>query len=142
MNNRELIKKLLVLDDETLKEIGRPGMAGEGRKAAKHYADGGDVKFYGTYHAEHKFSHPSRYYTIIRKTIRVNGIEVPEPELEELEEGQMYYVANIVDDDYCYSLQWDGHGVDIRLLKRGLIHLDKESAIKHAKAMLKFEEAE
>lgn len=40
MNNRELIKELLKLNDEALKEIGRTGMTGEGRKVAEHYVGG------------------------------------------------------------------------------------------------------
>lgn len=41
MDNRELIKELLTLSDEALLAIGRQGMAGDGRRVAEYYANGG-----------------------------------------------------------------------------------------------------
>lgn len=52
------------------------------------------------------------------KTINVNGHEAPEY------------------DDYI----WEDTSLDTEAMKRGLIHLTKEAAIAHAKALLSFTE--
>lgn len=70
------------------------------------------------------------------KTITVNGFEVPEPVREELKCGGSYYVPNVITDGLWAISTWKGVDRDYRNLDRSLIHLTKESAIAHAKAML------
>ena len=75
------------------------------------------------------------------RTIRIGDYDVPEPVRESLEDGQVYFaVALLVREDKvpAYKLEWEGDLIDIRLLEQGRIHLTKEAAELHAKALLSF----
>lgn len=76
------------------------------------------------------------------RTININGFEVPEPVREPLEEGTTYFVPNLhgVLPDPHYESIWDNCGIDVRRLVHGLIHLTREAAELHAKALLSFTE--
>lgn len=74
----------------------------------------------------------------IQRTININGFDVPEPIREEPEPGQRIYVADITSYQFILEHRWTGDGYDKRYLSRGLAHLSKENAIKHAKALLSF----
>lgn len=80
-------------------------------------------------------------YRIAPRTIMVNGMEVPAPENEAPSKGAIYYIPDISDESLVYDFSWGGCEMDTRLLGRGLIYLDKESAIARAKAMLITQEA-
>jgi hypothetical protein len=73
-----------------------------------------------------------------QKTIKVNGFDVPEPVLEPLGRGTEYFFASVSNLEFAGSARWWGEEdkVDFIWLSRGLIHLKKENAIAHAKAML------
>lgn len=73
-------------------------------------------------------------------TIIINGFEVPEP-LREIPEGDWnLYVPNI-SRKFLYSDVIPHDKVFIRdTLNKGLLHLTKEAAILHAKALLSFTE--
>lgn len=70
------------------------------------------------------------------KMIKVNGFDVPKPVGVELEWNQPYFSASIDSKDFFLEFQWVDDVTDKLFLSRALIHLDKESAIAHAKAML------
>ena len=74
------------------------------------------------------------------KTISINGFDVPEAVKEPLEKYAQYYAVNFGEIDHVSSYTWINDGVDNRCLKSGVIHLTKESAIQHAKALLSFTE--
>jgi hypothetical protein len=75
-------------------------------------------------------------------TININGIEVPEPERKELNDGDEYWCALIIDDDSTsVRYVWDSDSLDRTSLSRGLIHRTREAAEIHAKALLSFTEA-
>lgn len=79
------------------------------------------------------------YYKIKPKTITVNGFEIPEPVREELILGQYYFIpspTNFEEEDLFEDYYWDSDRNDKSFLERGVIHLTKENAIAHAKAML------
>ena len=81
--------------------------------------------------------HPLDLYRQKPPTIEVNGIPVPPP-VKEIPEGM--WNIHIADptlngwsqgyglQEHCFPLE--------RYLSRGMVHLDKDSAIKHAKAMI------
>lgn len=77
-------------------------------------------------------------FRIKPKTININGHEVPEPVREPLAARQYYYLADL----RCDSLRgtWSGDADDLLWLSRGLIHLTREAAEAHAKALLSFTE--
>jgi hypothetical protein len=72
------------------------------------------------------------------RTIIINGFEVPEPVREPLEYRQDYYVPSISYDAGADCHNWRGDEYDNEWLKKGLIHLTKEAAKTHAKALLSF----
>lgn len=69
-------------------------------------------------------------------TIIVNGIEVPEPVREALEEGCKYWLADVAHPQLTSVACWGGYTSEHTALDRGLIHLTEEAAVAHAKAML------
>ena len=70
------------------------------------------------------------------RTIRIGEIEVPEPVREALPIGTKYYYPTVQYTDTVDAFTWQGDSFDKRLLERGLIHLTKEAAIAHAKALI------
>lgn len=75
-------------------------------------------------------------YRIKPKTIRIGEIDVPEPVRETPENGQRYFVIDHTTPDAIDEYQWRDDDVDNRWLSRGLIHLTKEAAELHAKALI------
>jgi hypothetical protein len=73
-----------------------------------------------------------------QKTIMVNGFVVPEPVREQPKDGAEYWTPTLQDANYASGWTWlkAGDAFDNNALKRGLIHLTKEAAVAHAKAML------
>ena len=74
------------------------------------------------------------------KTININGFEVPEPVREPLPVGSEYFVADPSVSTYYIRYVWLDDRTDQTFLKRGIMHLTKEAAIQHAKALLSFTE--
>ena len=70
------------------------------------------------------------------RTILVNGVEVPAGEKEAPSKGATYYVPDQAEESLAYDFSWGDDDMDARFLERGLVYLDKESAIARAKAML------
>lgn len=75
-------------------------------------------------------------FRLAPRTIRVNGVEVPAPEMVAPEKGRTYYVPDLAEGDCCYDYTWVNDLFDVRTLERGLVYLTKEDAIARAKAML------
>ena len=72
------------------------------------------------------------------RTIMINGIEVPEPVREKLNDGQRHWIVDITQDELVQLQHWVDDHLDARFLERGLIHLTEENARKHAEALLSF----
>ncbi|MDE9467537.1 hypothetical protein [Xenorhabdus bovienii] len=81
--------------------------------------------------------HHNSEYRLKPRTIRIGNIDVPEPVREELKHGTVYYYPNLYNMDRSYSHNfYEGMDFDKSMLQRGLIHLDHESAIIHAHALI------
>ena len=72
------------------------------------------------------------------RTIKINGHEVPEPVTHVLPYKSVYYVIDISYLDMCGKSTWENDEIDLHRLNHGLIHLDKDAAIAHAKALTSF----
>ena len=74
------------------------------------------------------------------RTININGFEVPEPVREPLERWTAYYMPCIQPYlvEVANSSEWNNDECDHEWLKAGIIHLTKEAAEIHAKALLSF----
>lgn len=79
---------------------------------------------------------PSHEVRIKPDVIIVNGIEVPAPEKQELPENARYWVANATDDYGCSGgYSWGGGDTDKRWLRYELVHLSRDAAGAHGRAM-------
>lgn len=71
------------------------------------------------------------------RTIRIGEFDVPEPVREPLEVGATYYVA-VLTSNAASHMRWGGSTSEMDWLRRGLIHLTREAAELHTKALLSF----
>lgn len=69
------------------------------------------------------------------RTITVNGREIVAGETRQPPEDH-YYLADPGAYEYWVQYRWTDHSCNLEHLSRGLVHLTKENAIAHAKAML------
>lgn len=74
------------------------------------------------------------------RTIKIGEYEVPEPLREEPPIGTMVYSASAVGLDYYGCTTWGDEDWQVDLLNRGVFHLDMDSAILHAKALISLSE--
>ena len=75
------------------------------------------------------------------KTIRIGEYDVPEPVREPLEKDTEYWIAHFSLAELANRFKWYSDEFDKRVLKNGLIHLTKEAAVIHAKALLSLTKA-
>lgn len=78
---------------------------------------------------------PSRY-RVKPKLIRIGNYDVPEPVRQPIDEDIYYYTPCTSFADGYDRLLWEGSEFDLRQLENGQIHLTKEAAVLHAKALL------
>jgi hypothetical protein len=69
------------------------------------------------------------------RMITIEARKIPMPETVAPPVGTMFYVPAVCSIDYFLNFIWDSE-FNKRLLKRGLVYLNKDDAIKAAKAML------
>jgi hypothetical protein len=75
-------------------------------------------------------------YRVKPRPVVVNGVDVPSPEVTLPAEGVQYYTPDAKESDGVNTIfSGDLENYDLRLLRRGLIHLTKENALKHAEAL-------
>ena len=75
------------------------------------------------------------------KTIRIGEYDVPEPVREPLEKDTEYWIAHFSLAELANRFKWYSDQFDNRVLKNGLIHLTKEAAVIHAKALMSLTKA-
>ncbi|MEQ1969729.1 hypothetical protein ABLA30_22830 [Xenorhabdus nematophila] len=75
-------------------------------------------------------------YRLKPRTVKIGEIDVPEPVREPLERDQEYFVVATTGLFPAEAGIWDGAKIHMRYLERGLIHLNRESAELHAKALI------
>lgn len=74
------------------------------------------------------------------KTIKINGFDVPEPCRHPLKDGELFYLPPIFSfSGELVAFEWRNSWPDrMRHLNSGLVHLTKEAAEIHAKALMSF----
>ena len=75
------------------------------------------------------------------KTIRIGEYDVPEPVREPLEEDKEYWGVDPMAQELAWKYKWHNALFCNLRLRRGLIHLTKEAAVIHAKALLSLTKA-
>jgi hypothetical protein len=68
--------------------------------------------------------------------ILVNNFNIPSPVRTPLTYGQKYWIAKIDDWSLTERFSWCGDSFDLLMLSRGIVHLDEQSAIKHATVLI------
>ena len=71
-------------------------------------------------------------------TININGHEVPKAYRGVMRRSQFYPIPNLENSDHYTELNWLEDSRDQTAMERGLVHLTKEAARKHAEALLSF----
>jgi hypothetical protein len=92
---------------------------------------------------------PMRFYDGIEyrlkpeppKTIRIGEYDVPEPVREPLEDDKEYWGVDPMAEEFAWNYKWHNAAFCNLRLRRGLIHLTKEAAVIHAKALLSLTKA-
>ena len=79
----------------------------------------------------------SYHYQRKPRLININGHQVTEPCRVALETGQTYYVVASLTGRPSEQV-WEDDRVDMTWLEHGLLHLTKEAAEAHLKALLSF----
>lgn len=78
-------------------------------------------------------------FRLAQEMITIGGVSFPKPQSKPLEFDTEYWVADINNQYYAAHTpnRWVDDFIDKRHLRRGLIHLSREAAIAHAKALIK-----
>lgn len=69
--------------------------------------------------------------------ITISDVSFPKPESENPKSDTEYFFPSFFKPFWVGCFEWAGDDDDYRLLKAGLVHLTKENAIAHAKALIK-----
>ena len=75
------------------------------------------------------------------RTIRIGKYDVPEPVREPLEDDKEYWGVDLMAEELAWKYKWNNAVFCNLMLRRGLIHLTKEAAVIHAKALLSLTKA-
>lgn len=76
-------------------------------------------------------------FRIIQEVITIGDVSFPKPQTEYLLKDETYYMPDITKSDLYRWEYWEFDGHDKQALKNGMVHLTKENAIAHAKALIK-----
>ena len=84
-------------------------------------------------------ANPRNKFRLFYEMITIDGVSFPKPESEPPESGTEYWITEASYEYYTTSnpVIWVDDSQDRLLLKRGLVHLSKENAIAHGKALVK-----
>ena len=112
MNNRDFIKELLTLSDDALKHLNREPLS-KYREVGKAYSEGKEVEYRNSLAKDWRYVKDPSFvyhfeYRIKRKTININGYEVPEPFYNPKEGDRVWYPSSMLDSSstliYCENI--------------------------------------
>lgn len=76
-------------------------------------------------------------FRIYHEMVTIGGISFPKPICKAPKDGVYVYITQAGCDRYCDHYKWNSdQGFLYIFLKRGLLHLTKENAVAHAKALI------
>lgn len=78
-------------------------------------------------------------FRLAQEMITIGDVSFPKPESEPLEYDTEYWATDPTNQHYTTHApnHWHDDRIDRRYLRRGLVHLTRENAIAHAKALIK-----
>lgn len=83
----------------------------------------------------------NEYYSfrLAQEMIAIGNVSFPKPESnkEVVEKTGVYYYPDITSPEDPYHLVWENSSKHFNILKSGLLHLNRDGAIAHAKSLIK-----
>lgn len=76
-------------------------------------------------------------FRLAQEMITIGDVSFPKPESEPLSKNTKYYLPHLLKPNAPHDTVWDNVELDYKYLAQGLIHLNQENAIAHAKALIK-----
>lgn len=76
-------------------------------------------------------------FRLAQEMMTIGDVSFPKPESKPLVNGCAYYYVNPLIRELHTVTYWKGDEVDMLLLAKNLVHISKENAIAHAKALIK-----
>ena len=76
------------------------------------------------------------FYRFKPRTIRIGDMEATEPMRVAPIGGEVYWVVDLMAQELCTELAWNGADPERRWLSIGVCHVTKKAAIQHAKALI------
>ena len=70
------------------------------------------------------------------RTIKIGDVEINAPEIEPLKYDQNYFVPSFINKELCVTYTWRNNFTDKENLNRSLVHVIKENAVSHTKALI------
>lgn len=80
---------------------------------------------------------PRNSFRLAPEKITIGDVSFPKPETKAPKSGMNYFFPSFIKPSLVDFYEWTSDDVDYKLLRAGLIHLSKENAFAHAKALLK-----
>lgn len=105
-----------------------------------------EVKFGEDYEWEYVLSNqmiidelidPEHQFRLPKKPIRLDDISFPKAESVPLVNDTKYFSPCLIDENAPFHYMWRNSPKDLMRLRNNLVHLTKENAIAHAKALIK-----
>ena len=75
-------------------------------------------------------------YRVRHNMIKVNGFEIPAPEIDEPELNTFCYIPDLISTEKVQLRVWSRSHSDLSALHRGLLHMRKHDAVMHTNALL------
>ena len=82
-------------------------------------------------------AYEAKQLALKQETVTVGDVSFPKPYQGEMEYDQIYYYPTVDFKSLYDSTRWADGANDRMLMSRGLVHLIKENAIAHAKALIR-----
>ena len=82
---------------------------------------------------------PHNKFRLAQEMVTIGDVSFPKPESDPLELGTKYWIAGLSYEYYSPPIPiiWEDDSQDRIMLKRGLVHLSRENANAHGKALIK-----
>lgn len=84
---------------------------------------------------------PNFEFRQFTEMVKIGNVSFPKPE-NEGKYGEIYYYPKFTGGEFYSFATWNEHPMGEQLLKSGMLHLTKETAIAHAKALIKLSKGE
>lgn len=76
-------------------------------------------------------------FRLAQEMIKIGDVSFPKPYQGEIQIGQHYYIPKLIKESGYEPLIWEDIVFDKMCMANNMLHLTKENAIAHAKALIK-----